>query len=210
MARMTGAKCRLCRREGVKLYLKGIRCSGDKCPVERRKNVIPGFQRGKITRKLSDYGIQLREKQKMKRIYGMLEKQFRIFFDRAVRKEGVAGENFIRLLERRLDNVIYRLLFVPSRSEARQLVNHGHIRVNGKKVDIPSYIVNVGDVISVSNKEKTRKRIKENLEMLKDRITPEWLSLDRDAISGKVLRLPEKSDAGLDVEENLIVELYSK
>lgn len=207
MARRTGAKCRLCRREGIKLYLKGIRCSGDKCAIERR-NTVPGQhqRRGK----LSDYGIQLREKQKMKKIYGMLEKQFRIFFARAVRMKGIKGENLIQLLERRLDNVVLKLLLVPSRSEARQFIRHGSIQVNGRKVDIPSYLLKEGDTISVVGKEKVKKRVSENLEMLKDRTIPEWLSLDRKTLVATVLRLPTKTDAALPIEENLIVELYSK
>jgi small subunit ribosomal protein S4 len=209
MARVTGAKCRLCRREGIKLYLKGIRCTGDKCAIERR-NKVPGVHMGRSGRKLSNYGIQLREKQKMKKIYGMLEKQFRIFFHRAEQKQGITGENLIQLLERRLDNVVYRLLFVTSRSEARQFVYHGLVSVNGKKVDIPSYIVNVDDVIEIAAKDESRDRIKNNLEMFKDRVAPEWLSLDRASIKGKVVRLPNKQDAGLPIEENLIVELYSK
>jgi len=209
MARVRGAKCRLCRREGIKLYLKGIRCTGDKCAIERR-NKVPGVHMGRMGRKLSDYGIQLREKQKMKKFYGMLEKQFRIFFGRAEGKHGITGENLIQLLERRLDNVVYRLLYVPSRSEARQCVYHGLIRVNGKKVDIPSYIVKVDDVIDITTKEAARNRVKENLEMFQDRVAPEWLSLDRASLKGKVVRLPNKQDAGLPIEENLIVELYSK
>ena len=209
MARVRGAKCRLCRREGVKLCLKGIRCTGDKCAIERR-NKVPGMHTGRMSRKLSDFGLQLREKQKMKKIYGMLERQFRIFFKLSESKEGVTGENLISFLERRLDNVVYRLLFVPSRSEARQLVYHGLVRVNGRKLDIPSYFVNVDDTIDVVYKESARNRVKDNLEMLKDRVVPEWLSLDRTSMKGKVLRLPTKQDAGLAIEENLIVELYSK
>ena len=208
MARTRGTKCRLCRREGIKLYLKGIRCSGDKCAIERR-NTVPG-QHGKVRKKLSDYGLQLREKQRMKKIYGMLEKQFRLFFERAARKKGVTGENLIQFLERRLDNVVYRLLFVASRFESRQMVYHGLIKVNGRKVNIPSYIVKVGDVIEINRKGDTEKRVKDNLEMLKDRIIPEWLSLDRNALKGTIERLPAKSDANLPIEENLIVELYSK
>ena len=208
MARKIGAKCKLCRREGIKLFLKGIRCSGDKCAIERR-NYPPGPQR-KMRKKLTNYGIQLREKQKMKKIYGMLEKQFRIFYDRAARKKGVTGENFIQLIERRLDNVVYRLLFVTSRTEARQMIFHGLVSVNGKKVDIPSYIINIGDTITISTKGETQARVKENLEMFKDRTVPEWIMLDRSDLTGRVVRLPLKADAGLPVEENLIVELYSK
>ncbi|MBU1863943.1 MAG: 30S ribosomal protein S4 [Candidatus Omnitrophica bacterium] len=208
MARRTGAKCRLCRRESMKLYLKGIRCSGDKCAIERR-NTVPG-QHVRAKRKLSTYGVQLREKQKMKKMYGMLEKQFRIFFDRSARKKGVTGDILIQLLERRLDNIIYRLLFVTSRAEARQMVYHGLIKVNGKKVTIPSYTVKVDDVIEVAKKDSVEKRVKDNLEMFKDRVVPEWLSLDRNLIQGKIERLPTKVDAHLPIEENLIVELYSK
>jgi len=207
MARKRGAKCRLCRREGIKLYLKGIRCSGDKCAIERR-NKVPGQHL--VKRKLSDYGIQLREKQKMKKIYGMLEKQFRLYFDRAAKKKGITGENLIQLLERRLDNVIYRLLFVASRSEARQMVYHGLIKVNGKKVNIPSYIVKVGDTVGVDKRGDTEKRVKDNLEMLQDRLLPEWLTLDRNMVIGRMERFPGKVDAQLPIEENLIVELYSK
>ena len=208
MARRIEPVCRLCRREGIKLFLKGIRCTGDKCAIERR-NQPPG-QHGRTRPKLSDYGTQLREKQKMKRIYGLLEKQFRIFFSRAVKKRGVTGETLIQLLERRLDNVIFRLLFVPSRSEARQMVDHGLIFVNGRAVNIPSFLVRLGDVIEVRKKDATISRIKANLEMLQDRSQPEWLSLDRNMLQAKVLRLPTKADAGLPVEESLIVELYSK
>ncbi|MFC1809478.1 30S ribosomal protein S4 [Candidatus Omnitrophota bacterium] len=207
MARVTGAKCRLCRREGIKLYLKGIRCGGDKCAIERR-NQVPGMHR--MRRKISDYGVQLREKQKMKKIYGMLEKQFRIFFKRATKLKGIKGENLIQLLERRLDNVVVKLLVVPSRSEARQFIRHGFIKVNKRKVDIPSYLVKEGDVISVVDKEKAKKRVADNLEMLKDRDIPEWMSLDKKAQVATILRLPTKEDAALPIEENLIVELYSK
>ena len=208
MARTSGAKCRLCRREGIKLYLKGIRCSGDKCAIERR-NTVPG-QHGKMRRKRSDYGLQLREKQRMKKIYGMLEKQFRLFFERSARKKGITGENLIQFLERRLDNVVYRFLFVASRAEARQMVYHGLIKVNGRKVNIPSYIVKAGDVIEVNKKGAAEKRVKDNLEMLRDRIIPEWLSLDKNMVKGTVEKLPTKADANLPIEENLIVELYSK
>lgn len=208
MARTTGPKCKLCRREGMKLYLKGIRCTGDKCAIERR-NQVPG-QHFRMRRKPSDYGLQLREKQKMKKIYGMLEKQFRIFFARAARKKGVTGENLIQLLECRLDNAVYRLLFVASRAEARQMVFHGLIKVNGRKVTIPSYILRAGDVIEITAVGDSQKRVKDNLEMLQDRAVPEWLELDRNAPSGRVIRLPLKADANLPLEENLIVELYSK
>ena len=208
MARRTGPVCRLCRREGIKLFLKGIRCTGDKCAIERR-NTPPGMHR-RSRGKLSDYGLQLREKQKAKKIYGMLERQFRSFFERASKKRGITGETLIQLLERRLDNVIYRLLLVPSRAEARQLVNHGFILVNGRTVSISSFQVRTGDVIQPHSDETLRKRIQGNLEMLKDRIIPDWLELNRETLEAKVTRLPEKADAGLPVEESQIVELYSK
>ena len=208
MARRTGAVCRLCRREGIKLFLKGIRCTGDKCAIERR-NQPPGMHK-RSRGKLSDYGLQLREKQKAKKIYGMLERQFRSFFQRASKKRGVTGETLIQLLERRLDNVVYRTLFVPSRAEARQLVTHGSITVNGRTVSIPSFQVRSGDVIRPYQRETLQKRIQGNLEMLKDRPLPEWLELNRETLEVKVLRLPEKADAGLPVEESQIVELYSK
>ena len=208
MARRTGPVCRLCRREGIKLFLKGIRCTGDKCAIERR-NQPPGMHR-RTRGKLSDYGLQLREKQKAKKIYGMLERQFRSFFERASKKRGVTGETLIQLLERRLDNVVYRTLFVPSRAEARQLITHGSIRVNGHTVNIPSFQVRSGDTIHPRQEEGLQKRVQNNLEMLKDRPLPEWLELNRETLEVKVLRLPEKADAGLPVEESQIVELYSK
>jgi len=192
----------------MKLYLKGIRCGGDKCAVERRNH--PPGQHGQRRGKTSDYGLQLREKQKMKKIYGLLERQFRVFFQRAARQRGITGENLISLLERRLDNVIFRLLFVSGRVEARQLVGHRAVFVNGRVTNVPSYIVRPGDKITVRAKEAVRKRIKENLEMLQDRSIPEWLSLDRNALTAEVLRMPTKADAGLQVEESLVVELYSK
>ncbi len=208
MGRETGANCRYCRREGVKLYLKGTRCDTPKCAIEKR-NFPPG-QHGHARSKLSDYGIQLREKQKMKRIYGMREAQFHVTFKRAAQKKGVTGENLIQFLEERLDNVIYRLLFMTSRQEARQFVHHGNVSVNGKWVDVPSFQVKPGDVIEVRKKESIEKRGKDNLELLKDRPIPEWLSLDKDALKATVLRHPGKGDAGLPVEESMIVELYSK
>jgi small subunit ribosomal protein S4 len=163
-----------------------------------------------MKKKISDYGIQLREKQKMKKIYGMLEQQFRNFFKRALKVKGITGEALIQLLERRLDNVVLKLLIVPSRSEARQFIRHGFIKVNQKKVDIPSYLVSEGDIISVVSKEPVQKRVAANLEMLKDRTVPEWLSFDAKTQVATVLRLPTKADAALAIEENFIVELYSK
>ena len=208
MARLVEAVCRLCRREGIKLFLKGIRCTGDKCAIEKR-NQPPG-QHGRRRGKLSDYGLQLREKQKTKRIYGMMEGQFRTFFKRASRAPGATGEKLIEFLERRLDNVIYRLHWMPSRSEARQFVLHKHVRVNGRTVNIPSFLVRAGDKIELKSKETVQSRVKGNLEMLQDRPAAEWLKAGGAGLSAEVLRLPTKADSGLPVEESLIVELYSK
>lgn len=208
MARVIQPVCRLCRREGIKLFLKGIRCTGDKCAIERR-NQPPG-QHGRRRGKLSDYGLQLREKQKTKRIYGMLESQFRIFFERASRAPGSTGEKLIELLERRLDNVIYRLHWTSSRSEARQFVKHRNVFVNGRNANIPSFLVRAGDKIELRKKETVAKRVKGVLEMLQDRPAVEWLRMDPELLAAEVLRLPTKADAGLPVEESLVVELYSK
>ena len=208
MARLIQPVCRLCRREGIKLFLKGIRCTGDKCAIERR-NQPPGMH-GRRRPKLSDYGLQLREKQKTKRIYGMLERQFRVFFERASRAPGATGEKLIELLERRLDNVVYRLHWASSRAEARQSVFHSNIYVNGRAVNIPSFLVRAGDKVEVRKKERIMKHIKGIMEMLQDRQPAEWLKLDGENLSAEVLRFPTKADAGLPVEESLIVELYSK
>jgi len=208
MARVVQTVCRMCRREGMKLFLKGIRCTGDKCAIERR-NQPPG-QHGRRRPKLSDYGLQLREKQKTKRIYGMLEKQFRVFFAKATRAPGATGEKLIELLERRLDNVVYRLHWASSRREARQTVNHNNIFVNGRAVNIASFLVRVGDKLQVRSKEKITKRIQGIIEMLQNRPVVEWLKSNAQDLTGEVLRLPTKADAALPVEESLIVELYSK
>ena len=208
MGRYVGPSCKQCRREGIKLFLKGTRCMTAKCEIEKR-NFAPG-QHGHSRQKLSDYGVQLREKQKMKRIYGMFEQQFSVAFQRAAQKKGVTGENLIQILEQRLDNVMYRLQFVTSRREARQFVHHGQVYVNGRRVDVPSFQVKPGDVIEVSKKEKVQKRVKDNLELLKDRPLPEWLSLDKETLKATVVRHPGKADAGLPVEDSMIVELYSK
>ncbi len=207
MGRYRGPVIRLHRREGVNLGLKGRRTSDEK--HDKRLGKPPG-QHGLARTKLSDYGVQLREKQKMKRIYGVSERQFRVFFQRAVKAKGVTGEMLIQLLERRLDNVVYRLLFTTSRREARQMVGHGHVTVDGKKVNIPSFIVKVGQKVSVKQKEATIKRLQTSFEKWKDLTAPEWLKLDREKLTGEVLRNPTKADAGLPVEESLIVELYSK
>ena len=208
MGRRIAPVCRLCRREGMKLFLKGIRCTGDKCAIERR-NQPPG-QHGRSRLKLSDYGLQLREKQKMRRIYGVLERQFRVFFAKAVKKRGVTGETLISLLERRLDNTVYRLLWAASRAEARQMVGHGQVFVNGRAVNVPSFLLRPGDKIQVRQTDDAAKRVKATLEVLQDRNVPEWLSANRETLAAEVLRLPGKADAALPVEESLIVELYSK
>jgi small subunit ribosomal protein S4 len=207
MGRYRGPVIRLHRREGVNLGLKGRRTTDEK--YDKRLSKPPG-QHGLSRQKLSDYGVQLREKQKMKRIYGVSERQFRVFFARALKIKGVTGEVLISLHERRLDNVVFRLLFASSRREARQMVGHGHITVDGKKVDIASYIVKLGQKIGLRQKEATAKRVQASLEKWKDLNAPEWLALDREKLTGEVMRLPTKADAGLPVEESLIVELYSK
>lgn len=208
MARYTGPRCRLCRREGIKLYLKGNRCFTDKCPVDRR-SYAPG-EHGQRRKKLSEYGIQLREKQKARRIYGVLERQFRRYFQLAERSRGVTGETLLQVLERRLDNVVYRLGLAASRSEARQLVRHGHFSVNDRKVNIPSYMVREGDVIAVRANAKNLTRIQELAEDARTRQVPGWLSMDYDALKGRVLRLPQREDIDAPIEEHLIVELYSR
>ena len=208
MARMIQPVCRLCRREGIKLFLKGIRCTGDKCAIERR-NQPPGMH-GRRRPKLSDYGLQLREKQKTRRIFGMTERQFQVFFSRASRAAGSTGERLVELLERRLDNAIYRLHWTSSRADARQFVGHGNVLVNGRAVNIPSFLVRIGDKIELRKKEPLEKRVKATLEMLQDRPLAEWLQQDAQNLKAEVLRLPTKADAGLPVEESLIVELYSK
>ena len=206
MARYTEANCRLCRREGQKLFLKGDRCYSTKCAMERR-GYAPG-QHGQGRSKASDYALQLREKQKTKRFYGLQETQFRNLFDKADRKSGITGENLLIMLETRLDNVVFRLGFASSRKEARQLVNHGHFTVNGKKVNIPSYTVKPGDVIKVKEKSTNSPKFKEVKEMT---ITvPEWVSVDVEKLEGKVLSVPTREQIDTPVAEHLIVELYSK
>lgn len=209
MARYTGPVCRLCRREGLKLFLKGERCYTEKCAIERR-NYIPG-QHGQARQgKVSEFGKQLREKQKVKRIYGLVEKQFRGYYELASRKEGVTGDNLLSFLERRLDNTVYRLGFAASRAEARLLVRHRHIQVNGKQVDIASVQVNAGDVIKIVDSSKEISRIVEALEGVKRRGVPGWLELNEKELSGKVLTNPARADVTMPIEERLIVELYSK
>ena len=208
MARYTDEQCRICRREGQKLFLKGTRCFTDKCSIARR-NYAPG-QHGQKRAKLSEYGTQLREKQKTKSYYGVGEKQFRGYFEMASNKKGVTGENLLQILESRLDNVVYRLGFGTSRAQARQLVNHGQFEVNGKKVDIPSYLVKAGDVISVRESKKDNETIKVNVEANSARPIPAWLELNNETLSGKVVRLASREDVDIAIEEHLIVELYSK
>lgn len=208
MARYKGALCRLCRREGIKLYLKGTKCDTAKCTLERRK-FAPG-QHGKTRAKLSEYGVQLREKQKLRRMYGIGEEQFVLYFKRASKRKGVTGNMLLQMLETRLDNVVFRLGFSTGRRGARQVVRHGHIRVNGCKVNIPSYSVRSGDVIGVKETEDTRKLIAGNLEITSSRPLPEWMSLDKTQLTGNILRIPERSDISIPVDEHMIVELYSK
>ena len=208
MSRYKDEQCRICRREGQKLFLKGSRCYTDKCSVTRR-NYAPG-EHGQGRKKISEYGTQLREKQKTKAFYGVGEKQFRKYFEMAENKKGITGENLLQILESRLDNVVYRLGFGTSRAQARQLVNHGHFEVNGKKVDIPSYLIKAGDVIAVRENKKDNKIIKENLEVNAARPVPEWLEKDAEKMQGKVIRLASREDVDIPVEEHLIVELYSK
>ncbi|MCI5535481.1 MAG: 30S ribosomal protein S4 [Lentihominibacter sp.] len=206
MSRYTDANCRLCRREGQKLFLKGDRCYSSKCAIDRR-GYAPG-QHGQGRSKISDYGLQLREKQKAKRFYGLQETQFRNLFDKAARKTGITGENLLILLETRLDNVVFRLGFASSRKEARQLVNHGHFKVNGRKVNIPSYEVKAGDVITVKEKSTNSPKFKEVKEMT---ITvPSWLTVDVEKLEGKILSVPTRAEIDTPVAEHLIVELYSK
>ncbi len=206
MARYTDANCRLCRREGQKLFLKGDRCYSSKCAIDRR-GYAPG-QHGQGRSKISDYGLQLREKQKAKRFYGLQETQFRNLFDKAARKQGITGENLLILLETRLDNVVFRLGFASSRKEARQLVNHGHFQVNGKKVNIPSYTVKPGDVIKVKEKSTNSPKFKEVKEM--SITVPSWVAVDVEKLEGKILSVPTRAEIDTPVAEHLIVELYSK
>lgn len=208
MARYKDEQCRICRREGQKLFLKGARCYSDKCSISRR-NYAPG-QHGQKRAKLSEYGTQLREKQKTKSFYGVGEKQFRKYFDIASNTKGKTGEVLLQLLESRLDNVVYRLGFGSSRAQARMLVTHGTFEVNGKKVDIASYLVKPGDVIAVREIRKDNGTIKNNIEENASRPVPEWLEKDAEKLSGKVVRLAAREDIDLPVEEHLIVELYSK
>lgn len=208
MARYTGASCKLCRREKQKLFLKGSKCHSEKCPIEN-KNYPPG-QHGLNRRvKFSEYGVQLREKQKVKRIYGILEAQFRTYFEKANRQKGVTGENLIKMLERRLDNVVFRLGFAPSRKAARQMVLHGHFTVNGRSVDVPSFVVSPGDIVAVRDKSKKMDIIHDSLRRTKDNLY-NWLQVEKATLSGTFVEVPSREDIPLNANEQLIVELYSK
>ena len=208
MARYTGPVCRLCRREGTKLFLKGDRCTSGKCALDRR-STAPG-QHGAANKKMREYGLQMREKQKTRRYYGVLEKQFVNYYEEAARKEGMTGENLICLLERRLDNVVYRMGFASSHKEARQLVLHGHFTLNGNNVNIPSLIVKAGDVITVKESSRDSVKIKALAEAAANMTAPKWLEVKADAMTAKVLTLPAREDVDFDFNEQLIVELYSK
>lgn len=209
MARYKESVCRLCRREGLKLFLKGDRCYGEKCAFERR-GYAPG-EHGQLRRKQqSDYGVQLREKQKLKRMYGLLEKQFRGYFEKADRKKGITGTNLLLQLEQRLDNMVYRLGFANSRSEARQLVRHNHFLVNGHKVNIPSYLVNIGDAIEITESSKKNNKIIEAMETVARRGVPQWLELEAENFRGRVKMLPTREELTMPIQEQLVVELYSK
>ena len=208
MARYTEALCKLCRREGMKLFLKATRCYTEKCAFEKRK-YAPG-QHGQNRSKLSDYGLQLREKQKVKRIYGIMERQFKNYFEKATKMKGVTGENLLKLLELRIDNVVYRMGFALNRRQARQLVRHGYFTVNDRKVNIPSYLVKPGDVIKVVSSGKELELIKESLAMAAQRGLPSWVEINADEMTGKFLRVPDREEMQLQVHEQLIVEFYSK
>lgn len=209
MARYTGSVCRICRRENLKLFLKGDRCHSDKCAFDRR-GYAPGEHGQRRRGKPSDYGIQLREKQKVKRMYGLSEKQFHLFFEHADRQKGITGTNLLVLLERRLDNVVYRLGFANSRNQGRHFVRHNHFQVNGKAVNIPSYLIKVGDEITVGDKSKTVQAISDSLEAMVRRGVPQWLELDKGQLKGVVKSFPVRDDLTMPMQEQLIVELYSK
>ncbi len=209
MARFTGSVCRLCRRENLKLFLKGDRCYSDKCAFDRR-SYPPGQHGQRRGRKSSDYGIQLREKQKIKRMYCLSEKQFHLFFERAERQRGITGTNLLTLLERRFDNVVYRLGFVNSRAQGRQFVKHNHFLINGKKVNIPSFLIKIGDVIEIREKSRKMQAIGDSLDAVVRRGIPQWLDLDKDKLEGIVKAFPVREDLTMPMQEQLVVELYSK
>ncbi len=209
MARYTGASCKLCRRERMKLFLKGTKCFTEKCPIER-KNYPPGQHALSRRAKVSDYSVQLREKQKVKRTYGVQETQFRNYFDFASGQKGRTGENLVKLLERRLDNLIYRVGLAPSRKSARQLILHKHFRINGKMVNIPSFLLRAGDTIQVKDKSKQMKIFHDSMKRIKDDMIPSWLQVDKAGLKGTLLAIPERIDIPFNANEQLIVELYSK
>ena len=209
MARYTGSVCRICRRENLKLFLKGDRCFSDKCAYDRR-SYPPGDHGQRRGRKVSDYGIQLREKQKVKRMYGLSEKQFRLFFKRADKQKGITGTNLLVMLERRLDSTVYRMGFVNSRTQGRHFVKHNHFLVNGKKVNIPSYLTKMGDIIEVREKSRKVKSIEDAMDAVVRRGLPQWLELDKDNFKASIRALPVREDITMPIEEQLIVELYSK
>jgi small subunit ribosomal protein S4 len=209
VARYVDAVCRLCRRENVKLFLKGDRCLSDKCAINKR-NYAPGLHGQRRRTKLSEYGLQLREKQKVKRTYGLMESQFRSYFQKAARTQGVTGINLLVLLERRLDNVVYRMGFADSRAQARQLVRHGHMRVNGRRVNIPSFLIKQGDAVEPREKSRNLDVIRGNMEHIGQKQIPEWLHVDATAMRGVVQTLPSRDDITMPIQEQLIVELYSK
>jgi len=209
MGRYTGPQCRLCRAEETKLFLKGERCNSDKCPITKRRGK-PGRNLRARPKKLSDYGIQLREKQKVKRMYGMMEKQFRLFFDKAAAQKGITGEILVSMLERRLDNMVFRMGFASSRNQARQLIKHKHFLVNGRKVDIPSYHVRVGDKVEVKDSSRKMAVILEAMETVVRRGIPSWIELEKEQFRGTLKALPNREDLTMPIQEQLIVELYSK
>lgn len=209
MARYTGPSCKLCRREGLKLYLKGVRCNTDKCSFERRK-YAPGDHGQGFRRKISDFGIHLREKQKARRLYGVLEKQFRKYFKIAEKKSGITGENLLQILELRLDNLVYRMGFAPSRNAARQLISHGHFMVNDRKVNIPSFIVKPNQEIVVAEGSRSLNIIQEAIEAATDVEKFEWFEVDRESFKGKLLNIPSRDQIPVEIDERLIVEFYSK
>ena len=210
MARYTGSVCRLCRREGVKLYLKGERCYTEKCAIDRRAYAPGQHGQTQARKKVSEYGTQLREKQKARRVYGVLEKQFRGYYENAARRKGITGEMLLQILESRLDNVVYRLGFAASRPEARQLVKHGHFNVNGRRVDIPSFLTNVGDVVAFTEKSLESPRVKELVEVAESKATVTWLERDLNTKSGRIARVPARDEIDVPVVEQMIVELYSR
>ena len=209
MAKYTGPACRQCRREGVKMFLKGDRCFSDKCPITRR-GTVPGQHGTARARMMKEYGLQLREKQKTRRYYGILETQFRNYYEKADAQEGMSGVNLLIMIERRFDNVVYRMGLAESRRDARQLVRHGHFTVNGKNADIPSMLLKVGDEIAIKDSKKDRPKIKAIIEKAEGKIIPKWVEVDKENGKGKIIAMPQREDIDFEIDEQLIVELYSK